>query len=113
MALDDDEGVAPVEGNLYLYTINSDGEYVLKDATVVEDVTVVDVYTGSFVVDNGSTTTEYGLTSDTVIVDDMDDPSTPAVEVGSGFSEDDIVTVLLNDDNNAVMIIITGVAQGE
>ena len=113
VALDDDEGVAPVEGNLYLYTINSDGEYVLKDATVVEDVTVVDVYTGSFVVDNGSTTTEYGLTSDTVIVDDMDDPSTPAVEVGSGFSEDDIVTVLLNDDNNAVMIIITGVAQGE
>ena len=109
-----DEGVTPAEDELYMYTVNSDGEYVLENATAVEDVTVTDVYTGSFVVDDGEgNTTEYGLTSDTVVVDDVDDPSTPAVEVGSGFSEDDIVTVLLNDDNDAVMVIITGVDQGE
>ena len=117
-----DEGVTPAEDELYMYTVNSDGEYVLT-ATNDEDVTeegisvvegtVVDVYSGSFTLMVEDESTEYGMTSDTVVVDDVDDPSTPAVEVGSGFSEDDIVTVLLNDDNDAVMIIITGVAQGE
>ena len=117
-----DEGVTPAEDELYMYTVNSDGEYVLT-ATNDEDVTeegisvvegtVVDVYSGSFTLMVEDESTEYGMSSDTVVVDDVDDPSTPAVEVGSGFSEDDIVTVLLNDDNDAVMVIITGVAQGE
>ena len=117
-----DEGVTPAEDELYMYTVNSDGEYVLT-ATNDEDVTeegisvvegtVVDVYSGSFTLMVEDESTEYGMSSDTVVVDNTDDPSTPAVEVGSGFSEDDIVTVLLNDDNDAVMIIITGVAQGE
>ena len=74
---------------------------------------MVDVYSGSFTLMVEDESTEYGMSSDTVVVDNTDDPSTPAVEVGSGFSEDDIVTVLLNDDNDAVMIIITGVDQGE
>ena len=117
-----DEGVTPAEDELYMYTVNSDGEYVLT-ATNDEDVTeegisvvegtVVDVYSGSFTLMVEDESTEYGMSSDTVVVDNTDDPSTPAVEVGSGFSEDDIVTVLLNDDNDAVMVIITGVAQGE
>ena len=117
-----DEGVTPAEDELYMYTVNSDGEYVLT-ATNDEDVTeegisvvegtVVDVYSGSFTLMVEDESTEHGMSSDTVVVDNTDDPSTPAVEVGSGFSEDDIVTVLLNDDNDAVMVIITGVAQGE
>ena len=107
------DGLTPVAGNLYRYTMNSDGEYVLtavdktSASTYFASGVVTEKFDGSFVVSGGVNGAEYGLTSNTIVVDDVDDPTTPSVETKGGFSKGDYVNVIFDrNTNDALMVVI-------
>ena len=97
---------------LYTYNMNTKGEYVLKEAAqgkaYFASGSVTDKFSGSFVISGGTKSGEYGLTSNTVVIDNVDASATPSVELKGGFSKGDLVNVLFDaKSGNALMVVIT------
>ena len=113
------DGTGYVSGDadkLYTYTVNSDGYYELDnpadkngDGTEndPEDYyktgTVSDVSRNTIVVGSN----EYVINSSSVIIDNIDNPSTPSAILGGSVSEYDTIQMIVDDDT-VLMLVITG-----
>lgn len=94
-----------VDGQIYLYTKDSDGYLKLKEAgdnliTVNGKPTHV---SSSSVVVNGK---EYAVTSKTVLIDNTDDPNPPSATLGAAPEDDDVITYMLVDDDEILMMVV-------
>ena len=99
-----------VDGQIYLYTKDSDGYLKLKEAgdnliTVNGKPTNV---SSSSVVVKGK---EYAVTSKTVLIDNTDNPGTPSATLGAAPEDDDVITYLLVDDDEILMMVIDNTAE--
>lgn len=94
-----------VDGQIYLYTKDSDGYLKLKEAgdnliTVNGKPTNV---SSSSVVVKGK---EYAVTSKTVLIDNTDDPNPPSATLGAAPEDDDVITYMLVDDDEILMMVV-------
>ena len=99
-----------VDGQIYLYTKDSDGYLKLKEAgdnliTVNGKPTNV---SSSSVVVKGK---EYAVTSKTVLIDNTDNPGTPSATLGAAPEDDDVITYMLVDDDEILMMVIDNTAE--
>lgn len=99
-----------VDGQIYLYTKDSDGYLKLKEAgdnliTVNGKPTHV---SSSSVVVKGK---EYAVTSKTVLIDNTDNPGTPSATLGAAPEDDDVITYMLVDDDEILMMVIDNTAE--
>ena len=99
-----------VDGQIYLYTKDSDGYLKLKEAgdnliTVNGKPTNV---SSSSVVVKGK---EYAVTSKTVLIDNTDNPGTPSAPLGAAPEDDDVITYMLVDDDEILMMVIDNTAE--
>ena len=99
-----------VDGQIYLYTKDSDGYLKLKEAgdnliTVNGKPTNV---SSSSVVVKGK---EYAVTSKTVLIDNTDNPGTPSATLGAAPEDDDLITYKLVDDDEILMMVIDNTAE--
>lgn len=99
-----------VDGQIYLYTKDSDGYLKLKEAgdnliTVNGKPTNV---SSSSVVVKGK---EYAVTSKTVLIDNTDNPDTPSATLGAAPEDDDVITYMLVDDDEILMMVIDNTAE--
>ena len=99
-----------VDGQIYLYTKDSDGYLKLKEAgdnliTVNGKPTNV---SSSSVVVKGK---EYAVTSKTVLIDNTDNPGTPSATLGAAPEDDDVITYMLVDDDEILMMVVDNTAE--
>lgn len=99
-----------VDGQIYLYTKDSDGYLKLKEAgdnliTVNGKPTNV---SSSSVVVKGK---EYAVTSKTVLIDNTGDPDTPSATLGAAPEDDDVITYMLVDDDEILMMVVDNTAE--
>ena len=99
-----------VDGQIYLYTKDSDGYLKLKEAgdnliTVNGKPTNV---SSSSVVVKGK---EYAVTSKTVLIDNTDNPGTPSATLGAAPEDDDYITYMLVDDDEILMMVVDNTAE--
>lgn len=99
-----------VDGQIYLYTKDSDGYLKLKEAGV-NLITVngkpTNVSSSSVVVKGK----EYAVTSKTVLIDNTDNPGTPSATLGAAPEDDDVITYMLVDDDEILMMVIDNTAE--
>ena len=99
-----------VDGQIYLYTKDSDGYLKLKEAgdnliTVNGKPTNV---SSSSVVVKGK---EYAVTSKTVLIDNTDNPGTPSATLGAAPEDDDVITYMLVDGDEILMMVVDNTAE--
>lgn len=94
-----------VDGQIYLYTKDSDGYLKLKDAgkDLIHVNGVATNVSSSSVVVNGK---EYAVTSKTVLIDNTDDPNPPSATLGAAPEDDDYITYMLVDDDEILMMVV-------
>ena len=99
-----------VDGQIYLYTKDSDGYLKLKDAgkDLIHVNGVATNVSSSSVVVNGK---EYAVTSKTVLIDNTDDPNPPSATLGAAPEDDDYITYMLVDDDEILMMVIDNTAE--
>ena len=100
------------EGVSYTWTQNPDGTYDIKTVPAgneAKNVTVSDTSATTFVANN----VEYVITDETLIVDDSYYMDTATGELGAGPNEGDVLkSVVYNNDNEAVMIVVANTEPG-
>ena len=100
------------EGVSYTWTQNPDGTYDIKTVPAgneAKNVTVSDTSATTFVANN----VEYVITNETLIVDDSYYMDTATGELGAGPNEGDVLkSVVFNNDNEAVMIVVANTEPG-
>ena len=100
------------EGKTYTFTVNPDGTYATKSVPGANEATNVNV------TDTSATTfiaggVEYVITDETLIVDDSYYMDTATGELGAGPNEGDVLkSVVYNNDNEAVMIVVANTEPG-
>ena len=91
----------------YLYTVNSDGQYVLKDvpsSNLYTNKTVKNAGSKSFVLSND---VELKVTGDTLVVDNSKYLDAPAASLGTVPQVNDKITyAVFNKDDEAVLVVI-------
>lgn len=99
-----------VDGQIYLYTKDSDGYLKLKDAgkDLIHVNGVATNVSSSSVVVNGK---EYAVTSKTVLIDNTDDPNPPSATLGAAPEDDDYITYMLVDDDEILMMVVDNTAE--
>lgn len=94
-----------VDGQIYLYTKDSDDYLKLKEAgdnLITVNGKPTHVSSSSVVVENK----EYAVTSKTVLIDNTDDPGTPSATLGAAPEDDDVITYMLVDDDEILMMVV-------
>ena len=99
-----------VDGQIYLYTKDSDGYLKLKEAgdnLITVNGKPTNVSSSSVVVKDK----EYAVTSKTVLIDNTDNPGTPSATLGAAPEDDDVITYMLVDDDEILMMVIDNTAE--
>ena len=99
-----------VDGQIYLYTNDSDGYLKLKvagDNLITVNGKPTNVSSSSVVVKGK----EYAVTSKTVLIDNTDNPGTPSATLGAAPEDDDVITYMLVDDDEILMMVIDNTAE--
>ena len=99
-----------VDGQIYLYTKDSDGYLKLKEAgdnLIPVNGKATNVSSSSVVVKGK----EYAVTSKTVLIDNTDNPGTPSATLGAAPEDDDVITYMLVDDDEILMMVIDNTAE--
>ena len=99
-----------VDGQIYLYTKDSDGYLKLKEAgdnLITVNGKPTNVSSSSVVIGN----TEYAVTSKTVLIDNTDNPGTPSATLGAAPEDDDIITYMLVDGDEILMMVVDNTAE--
>lgn len=99
-----------VDGQIYLYTKDSDGYLKLKEAgdnLITVNGKPTNVSSSSVVIGND----EYAVTSKTVLIDNTDNPGTPSATLGAAPEDDDVITYMLVDDDEILMMVIDNTAE--
>ena len=99
-----------VDGQIYLYTKDSDGYLKLKEAgdnLITVNGKATNVSSSSVVVK----VKEYAVTSKTVLIDNTDNPGTPSATLGAAPEDDDVITYMLVDDDEILMMVIDNTAE--
>lgn len=99
-----------VDGQIYLYTKDSDGYLKLKEAgdnLITVNGKPTHVSSSSVVVENK----EYAVTSKTVLIDNTDNPGTPSATLGAAPEDDDYITYMLVDDDEILMMVVDNTAE--
>lgn len=99
-----------VDGQIYLYTKDSDGYLKLKEAgdnLITVNGKPTNVSSSSVVVKSK----EYAVTSKTVLIDNTDNPGTPSATLGAAPEDDDVITYMLVDDDEILMMVIDNTAE--
>lgn len=99
-----------VDGKIYLYSTDSDGYFKLKEAgddLITVNGKAANVSSSSVVIGN----TEYAVTSKTVLIDNTDNPGTPSATLGAAPEDDDIITYMLVDGDEILMMVVDNTAE--
>ena len=99
-----------VDGQIYLYTKDSDGYLKLKEAgdnLITVKGKPTNVSSSSVVVKSK----EYAVTSKTVLIDNTDNPGTPSATLGAAPEDDDVITYMLVDDDEILMMVVDNTAE--